>query len=170
MTGGSPCVAGNERSEGPDEAPSILFGFTCHDAEYRDAPHWRSPQLERAIDAIGRAVPGFFLGRFDVCAGSVDELRRGEFAIIELNGVLSEPTQIYDPATSFARACATLIRQWCFAFEIGAKNRARGTVPTPLRELVALMAAKIRRQASARRLRALARDPASNRRTAPSTH
>lgn len=144
---------------GPDEAPSIVFGFTCHDAEYRDALPWHSPQLERTIDAIGRAVPGFFLGRFDVRAGSVDELRRGEFAIIELNGVLSEPTQIYDPATSFARACATLIRQWRFAFEIGAENRARGTAPTPLRELVALMAAKIWRQASARRLRALARAP-----------
>ena len=141
----------------PDEAPSIVFGFTCHDAEYRDALHWNSPQLERAVDALGRAVPGFFLGRFDVRAGSVDELRRGEFAIIELNGVLSEPTQIYDPTTSFAQACATLIRQWRFAFEIGAENRARGTVPTRLRELVALMAAKIWRQASARRLRKLAR-------------
>jgi hypothetical protein len=141
----------------PDEAPSIVFGFTCHDAEYRDALHWNSPQLERAIDALARAVPGFFLGRFDVRAGSVDALRRGEFAIIELNGVLSEPTQIYDPTTSFAQACATLIRQWRFAFEIGAENRARGTAPTRLRELVALTAVKIWRQVSARRLRKLAR-------------
>lgn len=155
---------------GPDEAASVLFGFTCHEAEYRDVPHWGSPRLERAIDAIGRAVPGFFIGRFDVCAGSVDELRRGEFAIVELNGVLSEPTQIYDPATSFARACTTLIRQWRFAFETGAANRARGTVPTSLRELVSLVAAKIRRQASARRLRALARDCGSNRRPEASTH
>ena len=141
----------------PHEAPSIVFGFTCHDAEYRDALHWNSPQLECAIDARGRAVPGFFLGRFDVRAESVDALRRGEFAIIELNGVLSEPTQIYDPTTSLAQACATLIRQWRFAFEIGAENHARGTVPTRLRELVALTAAKIWRQASARRLRKLAR-------------
>jgi hypothetical protein len=141
----------------PDEAPSIVFGFTCHDAEYRDAPHWHSPQLERVIDALGRAVPGFFIGRFDVRAGSVEELRRGEFAVVELNGVLSEPTQIYDPTTSFARACATLMRHWRFAFEIGAENRARGTVPTRLRELVVLTTAKIWRQASARRLRELAR-------------
>lgn len=141
----------------PDEASSIVFGFTCHDAEYRDALHWNSPQLERAIDALGRAVPGFFLGRFDVRAGSVYELRRGDFSIMELNGVLSEPTQIYDPTTSFAQACATLIRQWRFAFEIGAENRAHGAVPTRLRELMASMAAKIWRQTSARRLRKLAR-------------
>jgi len=141
----------------PEEAPSIVFGFTCHDAEYRDALSWNSPQIERAIDALGRAVPGFFFGRFDVRAASADALRRGEFTVIELNGVLSESTQIYDPAVSFARACATLFRQWRVAFEIGAENRARGTVPTRLRELVKLTAMKIWRQVSARRLRNLAR-------------
>jgi hypothetical protein len=141
----------------PEEAPSIVFGFTCHDAEYRDALSWNSPQVERAIDALGRAVPGFFFGRFDVRAASADALRRGEFTVIELNGVLSESTQIYDPAVSFARACATLFRQWRVAFEIGAENRARGTVPTRLRELVKLTAMKIWRQVSARRLRNLAR-------------
>jgi hypothetical protein len=141
----------------PGEAPSIAFGFRCHDAEYRDALHWNSPELEHTIDALARAVPGFFLGRFDVRARSVDALRRGDFAVIELNGVLAEPTQIYDPATSLTEACSTLIRHWRFAFEIGAENRAHGTVPARPRELVVLMAAKIWRLSSARRLRKLAR-------------
>jgi len=140
-----------------EEAPSIVFGFTCHDAEYRDALNWSSPQLERAIDELGRSVPGFFFGRFDVRAASIDALRRGEFTVIELNGVLSESIQIYDPAVSFGRACSTLFRQWRVAFEIGAANRERGTVPTPLGEIVKLTAMKIWRQVSARRLRTLAR-------------
>jgi hypothetical protein len=143
---------------GPEEAPSILFGFTCHDAEYRDARSWNSPQLERAIDALACAVPGFFFGRFDVRAASGDALRRGEFTVIEVNGVLSEATQIYDPAVGFARACATLLHQWRVAFEIGSENRARGTVPTRLRELARLMAMKTWRRASARRLRNLRAD------------
>ena len=141
----------------PEGAPSIVFGFTCHDAEYRDACDWKSLQLERTIDEVGRAVPGFFFGRFDVRAESVDALRRGEFMVIELNGVLSESIQIYDPAVTLARACVTLFRQWRVAFEIGAATRARGTVPTRLREIVRLMAMKIWRQMSARRLRKLAR-------------
>jgi hypothetical protein len=142
----------------PEEAPPpIVFGFTCHGAEYRDALSWNSPNLERAIDALGRAVPGFFFGRFDVRAASVDALRRGEFTVIELNGVLSSSTQIYDPAVSFARACATLFHQWRVAFEIGADNRERGTAPTRLRELAKLMAMKTWRRVSARRLRHLAR-------------
>ncbi len=141
----------------PEEAPSIVFGFTCHDAEYRHALNWNSPQLERAIDSLGRAVPGFFFGRFDVRAASVGALLRGEFIVIELNGVLSESTHIYDPAVNYARACATLFAQWRVAFEIGSENRARGAVPARLRELVKLTAMKIWRQVSARRLRNLAR-------------
>jgi hypothetical protein len=140
-----------------DAERCILFGFTCHDAEYRDAQHWNSPQLDTAIDALGRALPGFFFGRFDIRASSVEALRRGEFAVIELNGVLSEPTQIYDPSTNFALACRTLFRHWCVAFEIGAENRAMGAVPTRLSELVQLTATKIGRQVASRRLRNLAR-------------
>ena len=115
----------------PGEAPSIAFGFRCHDAEYRDALHWNSPELEHTIDALARAVPGFFLGRFDVRARSIDALRRGDFAVIELNGVLSEPTQIYDAATSFTEACSTLFRHWRVAFEIGAENCAHGYCASP---------------------------------------
>lgn len=137
--------------------PSMMFGFRGRDAEYRDARHLISPQLERAVDALCRAVPGFFFGRFDVRAASGDALRRGEFTIIELNGVLAEATHIYDPATGFAEACATLFRQWRLAFEIGAANRARGTRPAPMRELVRLIAVKLWGEVTASRLRGLAR-------------
>lgn len=139
------------------EEPCIVFGFSCHDAEYRNAPDWNTPQLESTIDKLCRDMPGFFFGRFDVRAASVDALRGGQFTVIELNGVLSEPTQIYDPATSFVDACATLRRQWRMAFEIGAANRACGAVPTRLRQLARLTTVKIWRQVSARSLRRLAR-------------
>jgi len=138
-------------------SPSMVFGFGCHDAEYRDARHLISPRLEHAVDALCRAVPGFFFGRFDVRAASAEALRRGEFTIIELNGVLAEATHIYDPATGFAEACATLFRQWRLAFEIGAQNRVRGARPAPMRELVKLIAMKVWSEATASRLRSLAR-------------
>ncbi len=55
--------------------------------------------------------------------------------IIELNGVTSEATHIYDPKLSLFDAYGVLFRQWRIAFEIGDLNRARGTHPTPVREL-----------------------------------
>ena len=67
------------------------------------------------------------------------DFRRGRnFKVVELNGVTSEATHIYDPAHGLLHAYKVLFRQWRLAFEIGAQNRARGTRPTPLIELLRL--------------------------------
>ena len=62
-----------------------------------------------------------------------------DFAIVELNGVTSEATHIYDPASSILKAWRTLMEQWSIAFAIGAANRARGYRPVTLRRLLSLI-------------------------------
>jgi len=120
----------------------LLFeaGFDSHHASCADRHELVTPQLEDRIDAISRAHPGFFIGRFDVCAASADELSRGRFKVMELNGVASEPMHIYDPAVSIASALRVLRRQWREAFEIGAANRAQGAALTPAATLLWLVA------------------------------
>lgn len=56
--------------------------------------------------------------------------------IIELNGVTSEATHIYDPKLSLFDAYRVLFRQWRIAFEIGNLNRARGIYPASVGELL----------------------------------
>ena len=51
--------------------------------------------------------------------------------MIELNGVSSEATNLYDPRGTLRAAYGTLFRQWEIAFRIGASNRARGARATP---------------------------------------
>jgi len=82
-----------------------------------------------------------------VRAPSLAALTAGEFRVIELNGVGSEATSIYDPSHSLREAYATLCAQWRLAFEIGAENRASGARPARVRELLALF----RRHRAARR-------------------
>jgi hypothetical protein len=69
-----------------ERSHSIGFGFGCHCADFTDAARWKTPQLERSIDELGRKVRGFHFGRFDVRASSIEALLRGEFLVIELNG------------------------------------------------------------------------------------
>ncbi len=86
-----------------------------------------TPRLTREIDRIARSFAGFHFGRFDLKAPSEEELRAGRgILILELNGVTSEATAIYDPDHTFSQALAILRRQWELCYEIGAKNRARG--------------------------------------------
>ncbi len=69
-------------------------------------------------------------GRFDVRYSDPGEFKAGrDLAIVELNGVTSESTNIYDPSRSLLSAYRTLYCQWELLYGIGAANRARGHRP-----------------------------------------
>jgi hypothetical protein len=96
--------------------------------------------LERAVDAVARHFPGFCIGRFDVRYTDLEAFKAGrDFAIVELNGVTSESTNIYDPSWSLFAAYRTLFRQWSLLYRIGYANRQRGQASTGGRELLKLV-------------------------------
>lgn len=118
------------------------LGTHCRGAIFLDGARFGSAALERRIDAISRGYDGFFFGRYDVRARDPEELAAGAgFKIIELNGVTSEATHIYDPAHSLTYAYKTLFRQWREAFEIGRRNRRAGHQPADWSDLVRLLRA-----------------------------
>lgn len=154
------CVAALYCERHKDELETVLpngidfplteLGSHCRGALFLDGSGLLTPALTERFDAIAKCFEGFFFGRFDVRAtGGKDQFRAGEgFKILELNGVTSEATHIYHPGTPLVQAYGVLMEQWRIAFEIGAENRMRGVVPTPLRRLCAL-ALEYRRTARA---------------------
>src|SRR5262249_53508859 len=100
-----------------------------------------TPELETSIDEISQSYDGFHFGRFDIRTPSIEDFRAGRnFKIVELNGVTSEATHIYDPRNNLFAAYRVLFAQWKLAFEIGAKNRQRGIKSTSAWELLKMMA------------------------------
>ena len=111
----------------------VEAGNHCQGAIFLDGRRLHSAKLEETIDRISRSVPGFFVGRYDLRYASEEALQAGQgFQILELNGVSSEATSIYDPANSLWKAYRTLFRQWEIIFAIGDQNRKRGLNATPL--------------------------------------
>lgn len=105
----------------------VDVGTHCRGAVFLDGRDLATTALREEIDRIARGFAGFYFGRFDVRAASPDDLRgAGAFKVIELNGVTSEATHVYDPAIGIGEAYRTLIEQWRLAFEIGAENRRAG--------------------------------------------
>jgi hypothetical protein len=107
-------------------------GSHCRGAEFLDGRNYCTAVLEEAIDAVSRRYEGFFFGRYDVRAVSADAFARGAFTVIELNGVTSEPTHIYDPRVGLRDAYRALFEQWSLAFEIGVENAKAGAPVTPV--------------------------------------
>ncbi len=113
-----------------------VAGNHCQGTMFLDGSRLITPELEARIDAVAQRFTGFHFGRFDVRYTDEAAFKRGEdLAIIELNGVSSESTNLYDPSWSLFRAYRTLIRQWAWAYAIGDINRRRGARVSSLAEL-----------------------------------
>ncbi|MBV9643558.1 MAG: hypothetical protein JO334_08295, partial [Verrucomicrobia bacterium] len=114
----------------------VEIGTHCRGAIFLDGSYAITPTLEATIERIASTFDGFFFGRFDIRVPTVEDFMSGQnLKIIELNGVTSEATHIYDPKRSLVDAYRVLFEQWRIAFEIGHKNRERGVRPSSVTEL-----------------------------------
>ena len=68
--------------------------------------------------------------------------------MLEVNGVTSEATHIYEPGAGLLAGWRTLFEQWRLAFEVGAENARRGATIAGVRELVGRLAERRRRRRS----------------------
>lgn len=110
-----------------ERVPLVFTGNHCKGSVFRDGADDITPALSAQIDAIARAIPGFYFGRIDVRYASVAALRQGQgFTIIEVNGAGSEATHIWDPRCSLAHAYASQFRHYRAAWNIGNALRKRG--------------------------------------------
>ena len=118
----------------------VELGTHCRGAVFLDGSWVKTDALEAAIDRISKTYDGFYFGRYDIRTPCVEDFKEGRnFKIVELNGVTSEATHIYDPKNSLWNAYKVLFEQWRIAFEIGAHNsrcRVSGTSLPSLANLV----------------------------------
>jgi len=132
---------------------TLKLGFAgnhCQGTMFLDAPKWITPALTDAIDAIARQTRGFFFGRFDVRFEAIEAFTAGtDFKIIELNGLSSESTNIYDPSFSFFAGQRVLAAQWKIAYEIGAevlRHLPRGARSAAMKAATTAFIAHLRRK------------------------
>ncbi|MBV1929050.1 MAG: alpha/beta fold hydrolase [Gammaproteobacteria bacterium] len=113
----------------PDAGEEIALGIAGNHSQgamFTDGAHLITDELsarigeivDRFVDDQGR---GFDIGRFDLRCESLEELAKGKgFGIVELNGLTSEPTNLYDPKRSIFWAWDMLSGYWMHAERIGA--------------------------------------------------
>ena len=114
------------------EAFRLVFtGNHCKGSVFRDGRAEITSPLTRRIDEICGSMPDFHFGRVDLRFRDTASLRRGEdFSIIEINGVGSEATHIWDPSTTLVDAYRTQFEHYGLAFRIGDQMRRSGHRPS----------------------------------------
>lgn len=117
--------------------PLVELGTHCKGSLFLDGGHLITEELSQQIERVSRRFKGFFFGRYDIRVSDEESFMRGRgLKIVELNGVTSEATSIYDPRHSLRHAYRVLAEQWRFAFEIGRQNTLQGARPTPIWQFV----------------------------------
>lgn len=107
-----------------EEIKLVDLGTHSRGSIFYDGFDLITPELSREIDRISKSFDGFYFGRFDIKVPSKNDLLNGEnIKVIELNGVTSESTNIYDPKYSFFYGQKVLREQWEIAYEIGSQNK-----------------------------------------------
>jgi len=121
----------------PDLGETVLLepiGNHSRGTKFLNGNHLIGPGMLAAFEPICREIQGVQYARFDLKCASVEALQRGEFKVMELNGILGEPAHIYDPSHGMFRAYRDLWWHWRLLFRLHRTQQKRGILPTSLGE------------------------------------
>jgi hypothetical protein len=103
--------------------------------KFINSNHLISKQLIDTFDQIASNVEGFYYGRFDLKYLNIEDLALGKnIKIVELNGINSEPTHIYDQSRGIISAYKDFFHHQKLLYEIAQENYKRGIPRTKASE------------------------------------
>ncbi|MBT8384278.1 MAG: D-alanine--D-alanine ligase, partial [Bacteroidia bacterium] len=85
------------------------------------------------FDNLIKQIDHWYYGRLDIKYDTFEKLIQGkDFKIIEMNGIISEPTHIYDPNNiTYVGALKSIKEHWKILFQISKKNHDLFKIPYP---------------------------------------
>ncbi|MBC8327723.1 MAG: alpha/beta fold hydrolase [Planctomycetes bacterium] len=135
------CEANADRlDEVPAAGEEVVLGeIGAHSrgAIFLDGSERLTPAIEQALDRLSKRFEGFHFGRYDLRVPDAAAFARGEgFRVIELNGLTSEPTHLYDRRYGVLHAWRLLARTWETAWAIGSRNCRLGARPASWSQII----------------------------------
>lgn len=109
-------------AEGEQKRLSFIGSHTLG-CKFTDDAHLLTPEIEQGIFSVFESQLGFNFGRVDVKAADEAAFQRGEFVVIEVNGVASLPTHMFDPKFSVWQAYKIFFEHAKYLAEIAAEQR-----------------------------------------------
>lgn len=102
-----------------------IIGNHSKGTQFINGNHLISPKLTTFLDKLSSEIKGWNYGRIDLKYNSFEELTKGEnLKIIEINGIISEPTHIYDANMgTYFKAIKAIKDHWKLTYTIGVKNK-----------------------------------------------
>ncbi len=104
-----------------------VIGNHSKGTQFLNGNHLISEKLEATFDKLNKEIKGWYYGRLDIKYNTFEELERGEnFKVLEINGILAEPTHIYDASVkgaTYFSALKAIKNNWKVMTHIAKQNR-----------------------------------------------
>jgi membrane protein DedA with SNARE-associated domain/pimeloyl-ACP methyl ester carboxylesterase len=114
-----------------------LSGSYGHGARCLRRQDLVTTELDLAMGAFAKRFPGLHFARFDLRAGTIEDLKAGRFIVTEVGGCCHVSSLLRDSALRFSRSYAIVWVQLKVCLEAGAYNLSQNVRPVPLSELMA---------------------------------
>ena len=116
-----------------EEVISVI-GNHARGTQFINGNHLIDDELVAMLDHLNKQIEGWFYGRLDIKYDTFENVKKGQdFKILEINGIIAEPTHIYDPTTgaTYFGALKTLIKHWSIIDKIAVTNHKKNNIPYP---------------------------------------
>jgi len=104
-----------------------VIGNHSKGTQFLNGNYLISKELEQTFDIFNKQIKGWFYGRLDVKYRNFESLKNGnDFKVIEINGILAEPTHIYDVSVkgaTYFKALIAIKNNWKIISQIAKQNR-----------------------------------------------
>jgi hypothetical protein len=88
--------------------------------------HEKDERLLKVFDDLADYTKHFYYGRYDIKCNSVEELKKGNFCILEYNGSGAEPHHIYGAGNNLPQAYKIILHHWKMLYKISTYNHKKG--------------------------------------------
>ena len=117
-----------------EEEVISVIGNHARGTQFINGNHLIDEELTTMLDALNKQIEGWFYGRLDIKYDTFEKVRNGQdFKILEINGIIAEPTHIYDPTTgaTYFGALRSLKKHWGIISKIAIANHKNKNVGYP---------------------------------------
>ncbi|WP_299839563.1 hypothetical protein [uncultured Tenacibaculum sp.] len=108
-----------------------VIGNHSKGTQFINGNHLISKKLERTFDDLSKSINGWYYGRVDLKYNSFENLENGQdFKVLEINGIIAEPTHIYDAKNfTYFQALKAIRIHWKSLFQISVINHKVHKIP-----------------------------------------
>lgn len=116
-----------------EEKVLTVIGNHSKGTQFLNGNHLICNELRNTLDSINKQIDGWFYGRLDIKYDTFEKLKQGEdFKILEINGIISEPTHIYDAqGATYFDALKSIKNHWNKMNKIARINHEEFNVSYP---------------------------------------